>query len=90
VFWQLRTGARWRDLPPDYGGWKNPRQCFCRWRDRGLWECLLEIFVTAPDFEWLFIDATHVKMHAHGTEAKGGTQVVAVQIHGLYLWLKIP
>ena len=23
VFWILRTGAPWRDLPPDYGGWKN-------------------------------------------------------------------
>ena len=23
VFWNLRTGAPWRDLPPDYGDWKN-------------------------------------------------------------------
>ena len=23
VFWILRTGAPWRDLPPDYGDWKN-------------------------------------------------------------------
>ncbi len=23
AFWILRTGAPWRDLPPDYGGWKN-------------------------------------------------------------------
>ncbi len=22
VFWILRTGAPWRDLPPDYGDWK--------------------------------------------------------------------
>ena len=24
VCWVLRTGAPWRDLPPDYGDWKNP------------------------------------------------------------------
>ena len=24
VFWILRTGAPWRDLPPDYGDWKFP------------------------------------------------------------------
>ena len=23
VFWILRTGAPWRDLPSDYGDWKN-------------------------------------------------------------------
>lgn len=23
VFWILRSGAPWRDLPPDYGDWKN-------------------------------------------------------------------
>ena len=23
VFWILRTGAPWRDLPPSYGDWKN-------------------------------------------------------------------
>ena len=24
VFWILRTGAPWRDVPPDYGDWKIP------------------------------------------------------------------
>lgn len=32
VFWILRTGARWRDLPPDDGDWKNVHRRFCRWR----------------------------------------------------------
>jgi transposase len=34
VFWILRTGAPWRDLPPDYGDWKNIHRRFCRWRDK--------------------------------------------------------
>ena len=42
VFWILRTGASWRDLPPDYGDWKNTDRRFCRWRDRGVWALLLE------------------------------------------------
>jgi transposase len=29
VFWILRTGAPWRDLPPDYGHWKNVQRRFC-------------------------------------------------------------
>lgn len=24
VFWILRTGAPWRDLPAEYGDWKTP------------------------------------------------------------------
>ena len=28
VFWILRTGAPWRDLPPDYGDWKNTHRRF--------------------------------------------------------------
>lgn len=42
VFWILRTGAPWRDLPTAYGGWKNTHRRFCRWRDQGIWESLLE------------------------------------------------
>ena len=30
VFWILRTGSPWRDLPPDYGDWKNTHRRFCR------------------------------------------------------------
>lgn len=66
VFWILRTGAPWRDLPPDYGDWKNTHRRFCRWRDKGIWDGLLEVLVKDPDYEWLMIDATHIKVHAHG------------------------
>ena len=42
VFWILRTGAPWRDLPASYGDRKNTHRRFCRWRDRGVWEGLFE------------------------------------------------
>lgn len=74
VFWILRTGAPWRDLPHDYGDWKNTHRRFCRWRDKGTWEYLLEILVDDPDFEWLMIDASHIKVHPHAAGAKGGNQ----------------
>ena len=74
VFWILRTGAPWRDLPPDYGDWKNTHRRFCRWRDKGIWEKLLEQLVVDPDFEWLMIDATHIKVHPHASGARGGNQ----------------
>ena len=33
VFWILRTGAPWRDLPPEYGKWGTVHQRFLRWSD---------------------------------------------------------
>ena len=76
VFWIIRTGAPWRDLPPDYGDWKNTHRRYCRWRDKGVWERLLEALIDEPDFEWLMIDASYVKVHAHGTGAVGGSEAV--------------
>ena len=74
VFWILRTGAPWRDLPSDYGSWSNTHRRFIRWRNKGIWESLLEKLVDNPNFEWLMIDASHIKVHPHAAGAKGGNQ----------------
>ena len=74
VFWIMRTGAAWRDLPPDYGSWSNTHRRFIRWRDKGTWEKLLEILIDDPDYEWLMIDASHCKVHPHAVGARGGNQ----------------
>ncbi len=76
IFWILRTGAPWRNLPPDYGDWKNSHRRFCRWRDKGIWEELLSKLIDDPDYEWLLIDANHVKVHPHAVGALGGIQEV--------------
>ncbi len=89
VLWILRTGAPWRDLPSDYGGWKNTHRRFCRWRDKGVWERLLEAVIDEPDFEWLMIDATHIKVHHDGMGAKGKSESVARTKGGStprYIW----
>jgi len=89
VLWIFRTGAPWRDLPPDYGSWSNTHRRFCRWRDKGIWEKLLEIFIDEPDFEWLMIDATHCKAHQHAAGARGGNQGIGRTKGGAiqrYIW----
>ena len=89
VFWILRTGAPWRDLPPDLGDWKNEQRRFCRWRDKGMWETLLETLIDEPDYEWLMIDASHCKVHPHAAGAKGGTQEMSRTKGGStprYIW----
>jgi len=89
VFWILRTGAPWRDLPPVYGDWKNTHRRFTRWRDKNIWENLLEKLVDAPNMEWLMIDASHIKVHQHGTGARGGNQDIGLTKGGAiqrYIW----
>ena len=89
VFWILRTGAPWRDLPPTYGGWKNTQRRFCRWRDKGMWESLLTELIVKPDYEWLMIDASHIKVHPHAAGARGGNQGMSLTKGGStprYIW----
>ena len=89
VFWIVRTGAPWRDLPPEFGDWKNTNRRFCRWRDRGIWEKLLEIVMLEPDYEWIMIDATHMKVHPHAAGAVGGNQAMSRSKGGStrsYIW----
>ena len=74
ILWILRTGSPQRDLPPDYGDCKNTHRRFCRWRDKGIWEKFLEKVTVDVDYKWLMIDATHIKVHPHGTGARGGNQ----------------
>ena len=83
VFWILRTGAPWRALPPDYGDWKNTDRRFSHWRDRGVWQRLLDEVIDDPDFEWLMIDSSHIKVHPHAAGGRGGNQEMARTKGGL-------
>ena len=89
VLWVFRTGAPWRDVPPDYGGWSNTHRRFCRWRDKGVWEHLLEVLIFEPDFEWLMIDTSFAKVHKAAMGARGGNQKISRTKGGFlprYIW----
>ena len=38
---------------------------------------MLEAMIQEPDFEWLMIDASHIKVHPHASGAPGGNQDMA-------------
>jgi transposase len=42
LFWILRSGAPWRDLPERYGPWQTIYHHFSTWRKKHLFDTLLE------------------------------------------------
>jgi transposase len=38
IFWVLRSGAPWRDLPRSFGPYTTCYNRFVRWRRAGVWE----------------------------------------------------
>lgn len=72
MLWVARWGAPWRDLPDTFPNWKSVYTRFRRWQKAGIWDRVLEQVSKDPDEESVMIDATIVRVHQHGSGAKGG------------------
>jgi transposase len=71
----LRSGARWRDSPPQYGPYTTIYNRFNRWSRQGIWNGIFEALTgRSPVFGTIAIDATHIKAHRSAAGAKGGLQ----------------
>ena len=69
VFWKLRTGAPWRDLPTEFGSYSTIFNKFNRWSKIGIWHKLFLKMRGELDNEWNFIDSTIVKAHQHSVNS---------------------
>ena len=72
VFWRVRTGSPWRDLPPAFGNWNSQFRRFRRWAKTGVFERLFKALSDEPDLEYALIDGTIVQVHQKATGVKGG------------------
>jgi transposase len=75
ILWIVRTGAPWRDLPDDFGKWFTVWKRFRRWALNGVFEKIFKALSGEPDMEYALVDGTIVKVHRHGTGAKGGLKI---------------
>ena len=74
IFWVLRSGAPWRDLPESYG---PPTTCynrFVRWRQAGVWDRLMNALAAGHDGAVQMIDASVVRVHQHGSCIAGNAE----------------
>ena len=74
VFWLMRTGAPWRDLPEGFGNWNSIFRQFRRWADSGVWDVILEGLAGSgvSDAALQMIDATIIRAHHCAAGGKGG------------------
>jgi transposase len=77
IFWVLRSGAPWRDLPERYGPYTTVYNRFNRWRKAGLWDRLMDEITKAYDGDVQMIDSSIVRVHQHAAGAKKGVEIVA-------------
>ena len=75
IFWVLRSGARWADLPERYGPPTTIYNRFNRWRRAGVWDRLMDAIVAAHDGRGQMIDTSIVRVHQHGATAKRGVLI---------------
>jgi transposase len=75
ILWIVRTGAPWRDLPDVFGNWFTVWKRFRRWALKGVFEKVFKALSGGPDMEYALVDGTIVKVHRHGTGAKGGLKI---------------
>ncbi len=63
IFWVLRSGAPWRDLPERYGPRTTCYNRFVRWRKAGVGDIQM-------------IDNTSVRAHQQAATAKRGIEII--------------
>jgi transposase len=80
ILWVLRTGAPWRDAPPEYGPWQILSTRFYRWVKAGIWDQILAALQRQADAEgdvdWTLhhVDGSVIRAHQQAAGApKGGS-----------------
>jgi transposase len=75
VFFRIRAGCPWRDLPAGFGNWKTVYNRHRRWSGDGTWEKVLDCLRAGCDqvqgAAWMVAaDATVVRAHQHAAGAR--------------------
>lgn len=81
IFFTLRTGAPWRDLPERYGPHTTVYNRYVRWGERGVWRGIFEALASECEDALVFVDSSIVKAHRAASGAKGGSFAKVLDAH---------
>jgi transposase len=74
VYFILKTGAQWRELPDYYGKWRSVHKRYESWCRKGFWNLILKEISKDFDGESIMIDATIIRAHPCAAGYKKGQQ----------------
>ncbi|GAB5375360.1 MAG: hypothetical protein AcusKO_18220 [Acuticoccus sp.] len=70
IYWRLRSGSPWAEIPERYGPYTTCYNRFVRWRKLGVWEAIS----AAYDGDLQMVDSSSIRVHQHGANAKRGAR----------------
>jgi len=84
IYWRLRTGSPWADIPERYGPSTTCYNRFVRWAAKGIWVDIFDILASAggPPAQVL-IDSSAVKAHRCASGGKGGNAIRPLADHAV-------
>jgi len=65
IFWVLRSGAPWRDLPDNFGPYTTCYNRFVRWRRAGVWGGIMNALAATHGAAVQMIDTSIIRVHQH-------------------------
>jgi transposase len=74
IFWVLRSGAPWRDLPKTFGPYTTCYNRFVRWGRAGVWGQIMDALAATHDAAVQMIDTSVVRVHQHGACIAGNSE----------------
>jgi transposase len=75
IFYVLRTGSPWRDLPERYGPYTTVYNRFNRWARAGVWVRVFETLAAKSPGSMALIDSSIIRAHQHAAGAKKGLKI---------------
>jgi len=79
IWWRVRVGAPWRDVPGCCGSWQAVYGLFRRWQRAGIWKQILTGLQARANAAGLItwdvsVDSTIARAHQHAAGARTGPQ----------------
>ena len=75
IFYVLRTGSPWRDLPSRYGPHTTVYNRYNRWAKAGVWLRIFEALSAASPQSMHLIDSSIIRAHQHAAGGKKGVRI---------------
>jgi transposase len=75
IFYVLRTGSPWRDLPERFGPYTTVYNRYNRWAKAGIWLRIFEMLAAKSPQSMQLIDSSIIRAHQHAAGGKKGARI---------------